>query len=90
MDEGDDKEAPQNHSQMPKKLSKKEEDAHFQSLTKEYEKYRKGKTVDIPLTIYSADGKTKKTTYSKLMKDKKICMVVNLATGCGNHKKHIE
>jgi hypothetical protein len=29
MDEGDDKEAPQNQSQMPKKLSKKEEDAHF-------------------------------------------------------------
>jgi len=29
MDEGDDKEAPQNHDQMPKKLSKKEEDAHF-------------------------------------------------------------
>jgi hypothetical protein len=29
MDEGDDEEAPQNQSEMPKKLSKKEEDAHF-------------------------------------------------------------
>ena len=90
MDEGDDEEAPQNQSEMPKKLSKKEEDAHFQSLAKEYEKYKKGKPEEIPLTIYSADGKTKKTNYTKLMKDKKVCMVVNLATGCGNHKKHLE
>jgi len=59
-------------------------------LVKEYEKYRKLKPVDIPLTIYSADGKTKKTTFAKLMKDKKVCIVFNAATSCGNHKKHIE
>jgi len=58
-------------------------------LFKDYEKFRKLKPVDIPLTIYSADGKTKKTTFAKLMKDKKICIVFNAATGCGNHKKHI-
>lgn len=90
MNEGDDAEAPQNKSSMPTKLSKKDEEAHFQSLVKDYEKFRKGLPVDIPLTIFSADGKTKKSTFAKLMKDKKICIIFNAATGCGNHKKHIE
>jgi hypothetical protein len=31
----------------------------------------------------------KLTTFSKLMKDKKICIIFNAATGCGHHKKHI-